>query len=221
MCWIPVISSFRNNNEIETWVSTWKDVQVIDKKIKLHDTMWAWLHLSMLEEYKETYKISHRSLSDTCRALGNKISWVWFLNSSPESTTLLNPFKLQVLNDQGVISPIFSSICLPCRRPQFHSWVRKIPWRRDRLPTPGFLGFPCGSAGKESACNVGDVGAVSPWVGKIPGEGKGYPLQYSGLENSMDFIVHGVAKSRTWMGNFHFHFSFSVLVCCECKSVFP
>ena len=56
----------------------------------------------MLEEYKETYKISHRSLSDTCRTLGNKISWVWFLNSSPESTTLLNPFKLQVLHDQGV-----------------------------------------------------------------------------------------------------------------------
>ena len=56
------------------------------------------------------------------------------------------------------------------------------------------LGFPCGLAGKESACNVGDLGFI-PGLGRFPGEGKGYPLQYSGLENSMDCIVHGVAKS--------------------------
>ena len=47
-------------------------------------------------------------------------------------------------------------ICLQCRRPQFDSWVGKIPWRRNRLPSPVFLDFPCGLAGKESACNVGD-----------------------------------------------------------------
>ena len=82
------------------------------------------------------------------------------------------------------------------RRPRFDSWVRKIPWRRDRLPTPVFLGFPCGSAGKESACNEGDLGSI-PGLGRFPGEGKGYPLQYSGLENSMDDIVCGVAKSQT------------------------
>ena len=58
------------------------------------------------------------------------------------------------------------------------------------------LGFPCGSAGKESACNVGDLDLI-PGLGRSPEEGKGYPLQYSGLENSMDCIVHGVAKSRT------------------------
>ena len=63
------------------------------------------------------------------------------------------------------------------------------------LPTPVFLGFPCGSAGKESACNAGDLGSI-PGLGRSPGEGKGYPLQYSGLENSfMDYIAHGVAKS--------------------------
>ena len=56
--------------------------------------------------------------------------------------------------------------------------------------------FPCGSAGKESACNVGDLGSI-PGLGGSPGEGKGYPLQYSGLEKSMDCIVHGVSKSRT------------------------
>ena len=50
--------------------------------------------------------------------------------------------------------------------------------------TPVFLGFPCGSAGKESACNAGDLGSISG-LGGSPGEGKGYPLQYSGLENFM------------------------------------
>ena len=59
-----------------------------------------------------------------------------------------------------------------------------------------FLGFPCGSAGKESICNVGILGSI-PGLGRYPGEGKGYLLQYSGLENSMDCIVHGVTKNRT------------------------
>ena len=61
---------------------------------------------------------------------------------------------------------------------------------------PVFLGLPCGSTGKQSSCNVGDLGSI-PELGRSPGEGKGYPLQYSGLENSMDCIVHGVAKSDT------------------------
>ena len=55
------------------------------------------------------------------------------------------------------------------------------------------MGFPCGSAGKESTCNAGDLGLI-PGLGRSPGGGKGYPLQYSGLENSKDYIVHGVAK---------------------------
>ena len=72
----------------------------------------------------------------------------------------------------------------------------KIHWKRDRLPTPVFLGFPYGSAGKEFSYNVGDLGSI-PGLGISPGEGKGHPLQYSGLENSMDCIVHGVANSQT------------------------
>ena len=67
------------------------------------------------------------------------------------------------------------------------------------------LGFPHGSADKESACNAGDLGSI-PGLGRCPGEENGYPLQYSGLENSMDCIVHGVAKSRTQLSDFHFHF---------------
>ena len=81
--------------------------------------------------------------------------------------------------------------------------VGKIHWRRDRLPTPAFLGFPFGSAGNESACNAGGLGLI-PGLGRSPGEGTGYPLEYSGLENSMDCIVHGVSKSRTWLSDFHF-----------------
>ena len=69
----------------------------------------------------------------------------------------------------------------------------------DVCPGVGLLnlnGFSGVSAGKESACNTGDLGLI-PGLGRSPGEGKGYPLQYSGLENSVDCIVHGVAESDT------------------------
>ena len=66
------------------------------------------------------------------------------------------------------------------------------------LPTN--MGFPDSSVGKESACNARDPGSV-PGLGRSPGERKGYPLQYSGLDNSMVCIVHGVAKSRTRLSN--------------------
>ena len=77
-----------------------------------------------------------------------------------------------------------------------------------RLPTPIFLGFPCHTAGKESACNAGDLGSI-PGLGRSPGEGKGYPLQYSDLENSMDCIVYRVTKGQTRLSDFHFHFLYS------------
>ena len=67
------------------------------------------------------------------------------------------------------------------------------------------MDFLCGSAGKVSAYNAGDMDLI-PGLGRSPGEGKGYPLQYSGLEDSMDCMVHGVAKSLTRLSNFHFHF---------------
>ena len=80
------------------------------------------------------------------------------------------------------------------RRPQLDSWIGKVCYRRDGLPTPEFI------------CNAGDLGSI-PGLGRSPGEGKGYPLQYSGLENSMDSTVHGVAKSWKRLSNFHFHFT--------------
>ena len=99
----------------------------------------------------------------------------------------------------------------PAMQETFNSWVGKVCWRRDRLPTPVFLDFPGYSAGKESACSVGDRGLI-PGLGRSPGEGKGYPLQYSGLENSMECIVVWVAKIQTWPSDFHFHFTFSLII---------
>ena len=78
----------------------------------------------------------------------------------------------------------------------FSSWNILTPFY-DML-----RGFRHSSVGKESASNAGDLGSIPGW-GRSSGEGKGYPLQYSGLENSMDCIVHGVTKSRTQLSNFH------------------
>ena len=83
-------------------------------------------------------------------------------------------------------SSVGKKIRLQCRRPRFDSWVGKICWRRDRLPTSVFLVSSCGSAGKASA---GDLGSI-PGLGRSLGEGD------SGLENSIECIVHGVTKSR-------------------------
>ena len=70
-------------------------------------------------------------------------------------------------------------------------------------PTPVLLGFSGRSTGKESTCNVGDLGSI-PGLGRSPGEGKGYLFQYSGLENPMDCIVLGVTQKP--LSDFHFHF---------------
>ena len=78
--------------------------------------------------------------------------------------------------------------------PEFDSWVWKICWRRDRLPTPVFLGFPGGSDGKEFICNEGDLG-LSPGLGRSPGGGHDNPVQYSCLETP-----HG---QRSLAGNSH------------------
>ena len=86
------------------------------------------------------------------------------------------------------------------------------------LPTLGQIGlllvgtgFPCGSAGKGFACNAGDLDSILG-LGRFPGEGNGYPFQYSGLETSMDCIVYGAAKSQKKLSDFHFnmHLMFTV-----------
>ena len=74
--------------------------------------------------------------------------------------------------------------------------------------------FPGGSAGKESSCNVGNQGLI-PGLGRSPGEGKGYSLQDSGLENSMDCIAQGVAKSQTRLAFTTFTISLCLLLACQ------
>ena len=105
----------------------------------------------------------------------------------------------------GGAIPTFVNFCalgmhLECSSPPF-----SFPWWLRWLRICLLLGFRGGSAGEESACNAGDLGLTSG-VGISPGEGNGYPPQYSGLEKSMDCMAHVVAKSRTRLSDFHFHF---------------
>ena len=103
--------------------------------------------------------------------------------------------------------------CLPrCRK--CRGWLdQRINAHSSLRPEYAFskglalqFGLPGGSAGKESACNVGDLCSI-PGLGRSPGERKGYPLQYSGLENFMDHIVHEVTKRWTRLSDCHFHFT--------------
>ena len=147
------------------------------------------------------------------------------------SQSIVSALSLQCM---GLLS--WSRIRLQCRKPRLNSWVRKICWRRDRLPNQVFLGFPDGSASKESACNVGDLSSIPVkdllekrtavfWPGEFhglysPGEGNGNPLQQSCLENPMDggawwAAVHGVTTSRTRLSDFTFTFHFHALESCK------
>ena len=118
------------------------------------------------------------------------LSLNWYSGSAQQNSGDLVPcmpflYFLRVFNAMGVILEI--SLC-------------------TFLLVTVFFPFPCGSAGKESTCSVGDLGST-PGLGRSPGEGKGYPAQYSGLGNSRDSIVHGVTKSPTQLSDFHFQVS--------------
>ena len=128
-------------------------------------------------------------------ALGWRLNSVTFLGSSP-------------LPD---LSPVLFH-CIGCimllRGFYFFIQLFKLPL--------AFLGFPDSSVGKESACNAGDLGLILG-LGRSPGEGKGYPLQFSGLENSMDCIVDRLTKSpdaADWLSLLLF--TFSEKVCLDC-----
>ena len=113
-----------------------------------------------------------------------RLSLLAFYTLNTKIPSIKNPFNSLLSNDWASITP--KAMCQV-----IYIYIKYI-----------INGFPRGSAGKESACSAGDLGLI-PGLGRPPGEGKGYPLQYSGLENSMDYIVHGVAKSRTWLSDFH------------------
>ena len=116
-----------------------------------------------------------------------------------------NPLPFVFTLRASLIAQLVKNLPAPQETP-VDSWVEKVCWRRDRLPTQVFLGSPCGSPGKKSAWKARDLGSI-PGLGRSPGEGKGCPFRYSGLENSMDCIIHGVSKSLTGLSGFHFHFS--------------
>ena len=99
---------------------------------------------------------------------------------------------------------------------------RLLNWQMDSLPMSYLgspfsmyyihqLGFPDGLASIESPCNVGDLGLI-PGLGRFPGKANGYPLQYSCLENSIDCIVHGVAKSLTRLSSFHLYINYISII---------
>ena len=90
------------------------------------------------------------------------------------------------------------------KRSAFQQLVRLKKKKKTTTTTTKKPGFSHSSAGKESACNAGDLGSI-PGLGRCPGKRKGYPLQYSALENSMDCIGHGVTKSQTQLRDFDFH----------------
>ena len=145
-------------------------------------------------------------VSISCRSPGEG-------NGNPfHYSCLWNPYGQKNGKNANLISGLVSwwRIRLQCRRPWFNSWVGKICWK-DRLPTPLFGDFPDSSAGKESTCKEGDLGLI-PGLGRFPGEGKGYPLQYSGLEKSMDCTGHGVAKNPTQLSNLNSFLGFSNLM---------
>ena len=120
---------------------------------------------------------------------------------SPESqrlrfmvvVTILVPNQLPVLGRQQKLSPEL----LGCPRVSTINLIQTTS-----------LGFPHSSVGKEYTCNAGDPSSI-PGSGRSPGEGKGYPLQYSGMENYMNCIVHGVTKSWARLSDFHFTSEYS------------
>ena len=122
---------------------------------------------------------------------------VWAINRTvqknlPSSRTWISRLKvLWLLRKKDEKSPT---------QPDTSSWNFRTQGQRDLKI---LMGFPDSSVGKESACNVGNLGSI-PGLGRSSGEGKGYPLQYSGLEDSVNCIDHGVAKSRTRLSDFHF-----------------
>ena len=120
----------------------------------------------------------------------------WFAQKSRKKTL---PWEKR----DSLIVRLVGKDCLQCKRPWFNSWVWKIPWRRDRLPMSGFLGFPCGSAGKQWACNVG-----GPWVWKIPWKRERLPtpIFWPGEFHRL-YSPWGHKELDMWLSDFHFHFS--------------
>ena len=150
-----------------------------NQKVKLNFTVYleyTWLSTPGWTTWLKTLEIREAAIRCT------DFHWCWIFPHWPVPTTLL-------MACNGSPQPLwtrtfYTADCLADRS-------RKLT---DSSCMYSKQGFPGGSAGKEPTCYAGDLGSI-PGLGRSPGEGKGYPLQYSGLENSMDCIVHEVAES--------------------------
>ena len=121
----------------------------------------------------------------------------------------------QYSKDKADVTACFMSKAIRKVSPTATRWAKKKKslykrgltpfWEEEIILSLSFEGFPGSSVGKESACSAGDPGLI-PRLGRSTGEGKGCPLQYSGLENPMDCTVHGVTKSQTRLSDFHWSF---------------
>ena len=128
---------------------------------------------------------------------------------TPQGNWAHAPQLLSLHTLQPLLQTEREAICLPqLEKARSQQWKPSTANQSNQsIPCTGSpCGLPCGSTGKESTCNEGDLGSI-PGLGRCPGEGNGYLLQYSGLENSMDCIVHRVTESQTRLSNSHFHFS--------------
>ena len=165
-----------------------------DKTLHMDITRWSTLKLdwlySLQAKVEKLYTVSK-----------NKTwSWLWLRSTTP---------YCKILQQYWPVIWFFGDIFVWFL---YHVDADFIEWIWKCFILCSFLeyfekdirGFPDSSVGKESACNAGYPGLI-PGLVRSPGEGKGYPFQYSGLENSMDSIVNGVAKNWTWPSDFHFH----------------
>ena len=109
-------------------------------------------------------------------------------------------FKIYFLSNFQICNPVLLTIVMILYiTSQWHFFYNKELGPLDSLLSCSGLPLL-----EESICNARDLGGSIPGLGRSPGEGKTYPLQYSGLENSMDCLIHAVAKSQTWLSDFHF-----------------
>ena len=139
----------------------------------------------------------------------NRIIWYVVFYIWLHSLGIMFPGFTHVVADNQYSIPFYCQVILHCMdilcfviRLYVDIWIASTFWFLI-LMLLWTLAFPGSSAGKESACDVGDPGSI-PGLGRSPGEGKGYTLQNSGLENSVDCVVHGVTKSWTQLSGFHF-----------------
>ena len=123
---------------------------------------------------------------------------MWVFTSVP---LWLSSYSVYYLWDISSSSPSFNSHLLTILNYYYYYYYIRLLFP---VAWYNLLGFPGGPDGEDSTCNVGDLGSITE-LGRFSGEGKSYPLQYSGLENSVDCIADGVTKSQTQLSHFHLH----------------